>query len=336
MNGFGQIGRRTFLGGLGATAACRPLRAEMRTGVRFLVVSDVHYRPGVFPHDTPEQLARIVARGVAAKVDFGIQLGDFQHHAVRDRAFIDVWNDAPFRTYHVVGNHDDDATRPEETRAAFRLERGWYSFDTGGFRFIVLDTNWAEVNGRFVHYGRDCGFVQWELPKGAGMRLHPDELPWLEERVARSPFPCFVFSHRTLAGTDADAVCARGILSAANRAHPGRVLLALCGHNHCDRMVRVDGLGHWTVNSSNHCWVPLRHTGYPAEDMRRWKEIDHVVAYDGTPLCAIVTVSAAGEVSVEGQTGGFWRGLPPEALSPSLARFCITPSIRSFKVEGTC
>lgn len=322
-----------FLSGLAASVVMGTARADEKAGVTFLVVSDVHYRPGVFPHDTHEQLEKIVARGVAAKVDFGIQLGDFQHNAARDRAFIDVWNNAPFETHHVIGNHDDDATRPEETCAAFRLERGWYAFDRGGFRFVVLDTNWAEIDGSFIHYGKGCGFAQWKLPKGAGMRLHPDEFPWLEEMATRSPYPCFVFSHRPLAGTDADAVRVRGILSAANRAHPGRVLLALCGHNHCDRFVRVDGVGHWTVNSPNHCWVPLRHAGYPVEDMRRWKEVDHIVAYDGTPLCAIVRVSPSGAISVQGQTGAFWRGLSPSTLSPRLAKFGVTPSIRSFRLD---
>ena len=209
---------------------------------------------------------------------------------------------------------------------AFRLERGWYSFDTGGFRFIVLDTSWAEVNGRFVHYGRDCGFVQWKLPQGAGMRLHPDEFPFLEESLDSAPGVCIVASHRSLFGDDPDAQRVRAIFAAANRAQPGRVTLALNGHNHCDLLRVREGVSYYTVNSPNHCWIPLKHTAYPTEDMRRWTGIDHIVAYDGTPLSAIVTLTPDGRFSVKGMSGGFWRDVQPAQISPKFAN--LTASIK--------
>lgn len=321
-----RLGRREFLaaGGAAALAGCAGLCGERP--VRFLVAADVHYRPGVFPHDTPAQLEQIIARGVAEQVDFGIQLGDFQHNAKRDRAFIDRWNDAPFTTYNVIGNHDDDATTADETRAALRLERGWYRFDCRGVRFVVLDTNYALVDGRYVHYARDCGFRQWELAKGAGMRLHPDEFPFLEESLESAEGQCVIASHRSLAGDDPDARRVREILSAANRAHPGRMTLALSGHNHCDRLLMKDGVAHYTVNSPNHCWIPLKHESYPAEDVRRWSEINHVVAYDGTPLSVVVTLNPDGRFSAMGMRGGFWRGVAPETISPKSRN--ITASIR--------
>lgn len=322
----GLIGRREFLvgGGTAALAGCAGLGGARP--VRFLVTADVHYRPGIFPHDTPEQLDRIIARGVAEDVDFGIQLGDFQHNATRDRAFIDRWNDAPFHALNVVGNHDDDATTAAETRAALRLERGWYRYDCGGVRVIVLDTNYALIDGRYVHYARDCGFVQWKLPKGAGMRLHPDEFPFLEESLDSAPGVCVVASHRSLFGDDPDAQRVRAIFAAANRARPGRVTLALNGHNHCDLLRVREGVSYYTVNSPNHCWIPLKHTAYPAEDMRRWTGIDHIVAYDGTPLSAIVTLTPDGRFSVKGMSGGFWRDVQPAQISPKFAN--LTASIK--------
>lgn len=311
-----MLSRRAFLACGSAAVLCG--QAADTEPVRFLVAADMHYRPGILPHDTPEQLRKIVARGTVERVDFGIQLGDFQHNAKRDRAIIDVWNDAPFKTYNVIGNHDDDATTAAETREALRLERGWYRFDCRGVRFVVLDTNFALVDGRYVHYARDCGFLQWNLPKGAGMRLHPDEFPFLEESLRTAEGVCVVFSHRSLAADDPDARRVRNILAAANRAHPGRVTLALNGHNHCDLMRKRDDVSYYTVNSPNHCWLPFAHAAYPAEDVKRWRGINHVLAYDGTPLSAIVSVYPDGRFAVKGMSGGFWRGIGPEQVSPKL------------------
>ena len=313
-----KAGRRSFLlsGLAAASSGCALWKDE--PPVRFLTAADVHYRPGVFPHDTHEQLQRIIGRGVSESVDFGLQLGDFQHNAKRDRAFVDLWADAPFRTYSVLGNHDDDATTAEETRAAFRLERSWYFADCRFVRLIVLDTNFAALGHRYVHYAKDSGFVQWKLPKGTGMRLHPEEFPFLEEAIATAPGVCIVAAHRSLASDDPDALRVRQILDAANRRTSGKVPLVLNGHHHCDRLQRLGEISYLTVNSPNHCWIPFAHRAYPEEDLRRWTGIGHVLAYDGTPLSAVISMYQDGRFSVSGMTGGFWRGISPERISPRL------------------
>lgn len=89
--------------------------------------------------------------------------------------------------------------------------------------------------------------------------------------------------------------------------------MAMNGHNHCDSWKVMDGVAYFSVNSANHHWVPRRHTAYPAEDVARWREIDHVVAYD-TPLSAVVTLLPGGGITVDGMKGGFWRGISPEKM----------------------
>ena len=312
-----NITRKRFLAGMSAVVAARGTAfAEIAAPVRplrFMVASDIHYRPGVFPHDNRNWLERILARAEDARVAFAIQLGDFVHAAKRDSDYLAVWNGSRTPTRNVIGNHDDDGGMHQETLDAFRLTRGWYHFDVQGFRFVVLDTNYALIDGRYVHYGKGCGFVQWKLPPDARMRLHPDELDWLGEVIRDSPFPCVVCSHRRLDGDDADARTVRAIFSRANAAHPGRVVMAMNGHNHCDSWKVMDGVAYFTVNSANHHWVPRRHTAYPAEDVARWREIDHVVAYD-TPLSAVVTLLPGGGITVDGMKGRFWRGILPEKM----------------------
>lgn len=68
--------------------------------------------------------------------------------------------------------------------------------------------------------------------------------------------------------------------------------------------------------------MPRRHQSYPVEDMKRWKEIDHIVAYD-TPVSAVLTKTASG-FDVKGMQGSFWRGVTPELVGCSPF---ITPHI---------
>ena len=298
------------------------LATDSPNPLRFLVVADVHYRPGVFPHDNVEWLDRILARAKSEQVDFCLQLGDFVHAAHRDTAFLSHWLNFGIPTYNVLGNHDDDGGPHVETLEAFHLKRGYHFFDVKGVRFVVLDTNYAFLDGRFVHYGTELGCPSWKIPRGCGMRLHPAELPWLEEQLLRASGLCVICSHRPLNGDDLDSKAVQMIVDKVNARHPGRIRLVLNGHHHCDRLVQKGGVSWFTVNSTNHCWVPRRHQSYPAEDMKRWKEIDHIVAYD-TPVSAVLTKTASG-FDVKGMQGSFWRGVTPELIGCSPF---ITPHI---------
>lgn len=302
--------RRRFLGSAAAFAALPAAARPAPAALTFLAAADVHYRPGVFPHDDRDWMLRILERGRAAKAAFAIQLGDFAHAARRDRAFIDAFSDHPLPTRHVIGNHDDDGGPHRETLEAYRLARGWYGFDAGSFRFLVLDTNYACLDGRFIHYGRDAGFSPYRIPREAQMRLAPEQLEWLKGELNASPFPCVVCAHRRLDDGSPDAGPVGALIAAANAAHPGRVRLVLNGHNHCDSFRVRDGVLWHTVNSPNHCWVSRRHAAYPPEDMARWKLIDHVIAYD-TPLSALITLHPDGRIAIDGMEGRFWRGITP-------------------------
>lgn len=322
-----MLGRRCFLGGLASVLSISRTKAAAPSPLRFLVVADVHYRPGIFPHDNVEWLDRILDRAKNEQVDFCLQLGDFVHSARRDGAFLSHWLDFGIPTYSVLGNHDDDGGPHAETLEAFRLTRGYYSFDVKGVRFIVLDTNYAFLEGRFIHYGTELGCPSWKIPKGCGMRLHPDELPWLEERLLQAPGPCVVCGHRRLNGEDSDSKAVRAIFVKVNTCFPGRISLVLNGHHHCDQLMWKDGIAWYTVNSPNHCWIPRRHLAYPTEDVKRWREIDHVVAYD-TPVSAVLTKTAIG-FDVKGALGTFWRGVTPVQAggSPSITPHIVDRSI---------
>ena len=154
------IGRRAFIGAGAATllagasgGAVQGARGARGDGeVKFCAFADIHYYPGVFPHDTREWLERVLDRAEKVHADFIIHMGDFTHTPAKCRDYVDFYNDFRIKTYHTVGNHDDDGNSHEETLAAYRLARGYYHFDRGGFRFIVTDTNNCLMDGKWVHY----------------------------------------------------------------------------------------------------------------------------------------------------------------------------------------
>jgi len=65
--------------------------------------------------------------------------------------------------------------------------------------------------------------------------------------------------------------------------------------------------------------------------VRRWREIDHVVAY-ATPLSAVVELGVDGSVRVEGMKGEFWRGLSPSVMG--IPAKGITASIENHFFKG--
>ena len=167
------IGRRGFIGAGMASLFAGGLPAKPDADeVKFCAFADIHYYPGMFPHDTREWLERVLGRAEKAKADFIIHMGDFTHTPAKCRDYVDFYNDFPIKTYHTVGNHDDDGNSHEETLAAYRLARGYYHFDRGGFRFVVTDTNNCLMDGKWVHYsnsnyyavGRKSGSLITRVP----------------------------------------------------------------------------------------------------------------------------------------------------------------------------
>ena len=163
--------------------------------VTFLAFADIHYCPGVFPHDTPEWLERVLARASARKVDFVIHAGDFTHNPAKDADYVKLYNDFAIPTYHTLGNHDTEGCTLDETLAAYRLTRGHYHFDRSGFRFVVLDTNYfRDDGGRFVHFE---GGNYRKVPSSRSWTCSEEEYAWAEETLKTSPFPCVVFMHQS-------------------------------------------------------------------------------------------------------------------------------------------
>ncbi len=322
--------------GAGAGVASRPLRV--------CVFADLHFTPGVYTNDTPEFLERILARAEAEKCDMVIHLGDMLQNIAEKpvRDLVRRYNDFGIPTYHVIGNHEQDGTPHEAVLDAYRLKRGYYSFDRGGFRFVVLDPNYfCNEPGRYIHHSKGNYFhrsvistINW---------IPPEQLEWLRATLDTSPHPCVVLAHQSFERgpggamvSNADEV--RGVFNAANAKNPGRVRLVINGHLHVDHLRILDNIAYWDVNSANMYYYGPRQYAYPreylarhagapytlgsAEDTLGWKD----------PLSAILTLYPEGRVRIDGSSSDWLFGITPKMANfPDYDRSdrLIRPLIRS-------
>ena len=280
------MNRRGFIGGvsaMGIVSGCRMLDGFQRsTGepvVRFGMVADPHYA------DIPEQWGRNY-RGSLAKMeaavrsfeerecDFIIELGDLKdltidrEHTLSALDKIEkIFTSFKGPAYHICGNHDFDCLTESEFYGHIRNngvkpKRGYYSFDRGGLRFIVLDACYTKD---MKHYTRSNPWTDANVP--------PEELEWLKRELARANGPAVVFVHQLL-----DPAAEEGHLI-GNHAEvrrllveSGKVKTVITGHQHSGRSAILDGILHYTL---------------PAE-----------VEGDENPH-AVVSVFADGSVSIE-------------------------------------
>ncbi len=274
------------------------LRDEL-SPVRFGVCADVHKD---IMHDADERLGAFVKAMTARKADFLVQMGDFCQPQEKNRSFMNVWRSFKGKTVDVIGNHDMDGNVTRATTLAFMgLERGYYTFTRGGFRFIVLDGNDRHA----------------DAPSGYPRHVGEQQRLWLKEQLAQTREPVLVLIHQSLengSGVDNGAEV-RAILEAANdRAGWGRVLACFSGHHHLDDLVTVKGIPHVQVNSMSYYWVggSRKHESYPKAVHAAHPWIAYTSPYE-KPLWACVELDPKGTIRIEGVRSR-WVGPSPSDL----------------------
>ena len=337
------MGRRAFLGAGVASVISGHAFGDSGRGkaqddeVKFSAFADIHYYPKVFPHDTREWLERVLSRAERANVDFIIHMGDFTHRPSECKNYVDFYNDFRIKTYHTIGNHDDDGNSHEMTLDAYRLACGHYFFDRNGFRFIVTDTNHCCADGKFMHYSNGNYYAIRKKVGGSSIsRVPPEQLEWLKATIESSPYPCIVTSHASYEREDGspDRAAVRKIFNDVNAKHPGRVRLVINGHHHCDFVRILDNIVYLDLNSASYDWMVRMHTAYPEADVKRWKHARHVIAWND-PVSAIITINRNGHLKVEGQKSEFYLGITPKMAGLSSTNGqgrLITPDIQSFEL----
>jgi len=197
-------------------------------------------------------MTECVARMNEAKVDFLIELGDFKDEGqpASEKGTLTylesiekVFREFRGPRYHVLGNHDMDSISKEQFLSAIDntgigKEFNYYSFDSHGLHFVVLDANYKGDGSNYDHGNFD--WTDANIPR--------EELDWLRRDLETTSKPVIVFVHQQLDGEGShyvnNAAEARRVLQERHK-----VLAVFQGHNHAGHYSRIDGIHYYTLKA---------------------------------------------------------------------------------------
>lgn len=249
-----SLGRRAFLKNgtlvLAASAAQTSslFAAEPNSQLQVGLVTDLHYAdkpPAGSRHyrETPGKLAEAAAQFGQDKPAFVVELGDFIDAADSvdtelgylkqiNRDFSAI---CP-RRHYVLGNHCVYSLTKQEFLDGVEQKQPYYSFDSGGFHFVVLDSCFRSDG---EPYGRKN--FQWTDPN-----IPPDEVEWLKSDLQETSKQTVVFAHQRLdVGSPygvKNAVEVRQVLEDS-----GKVLAVFQGHSHKNDHKDIAGIHYCTL-----------------------------------------------------------------------------------------
>jgi predicted phosphodiesterase len=231
-------------------------KARERTA-RFGIVTDCHYADadtqGIrFYRESLDKLSECVALMNTEKVDFLIELGDFKDQdkppvEKKTLSYLQTAEKVLKRfkgpTYHVLGNHDMDSISKKQflkrvDNTKIDSNRSYYSFDSNGLHYVVLDANYKTDGTDYDH-----GNFDW-----TDANIPPKELNWLRQDLATAPGAVIVFIHQLLNGVGSifvkNAAQVRQVLEAS-----GKVLAVFQGHHHSGSYSNIAGIHYYTLKA---------------------------------------------------------------------------------------
>ena len=251
------LGRRAFLcQTLGASTAVVlgadtiSAASEILDGtatLQFGMVTDLHYadKPTSGTRHYRETLAKLeTAAGEfdRQELDFVVELGDFIDAAdsvpvelgylkTIEKKFSEIHDDR----FYVLGNHCVDTLKKEEFLGEVGQQKSYFSFDKGGYHFVVLDSCFRSDG---VPYSRrNFKWTDANIPKS--------ELAWLKEDLEKNTRKTVVFAHQRLDVSNHYGVKnnaeVRKILEAS-----GNVMAVFQGHSHKNDLKELNGIHYCT------------------------------------------------------------------------------------------
>ena len=259
------VTRRDFLKGsslvIAGISAGIPVAHADKTGrkakLSFGIVTDAHFadtntRGARKYRESIPKMTECVSLMNDKKVDFLIELGDFKDQGKpvsedKTLTYLDtiekVYRKFKGPRYHVLGNHDVDSISKKQflariTNTKIAKTSTYYSFDSNGFHFVVLDANYDTKGSDY-----DRGKFDW---KDTNIPLK--ELDWLKKDLAASSNPAIVFVHQQL-----DVKSSTGVKNAAKvrkvLQESKRVLAVFQGHHHAGHYSHIEGIHYYTLKA---------------------------------------------------------------------------------------
>lgn len=249
--------RRTFIqngtlwllgGGLGFSRAAVLSAEESQRRLRIGMVTDLHYadKPPAGTRHYRETLAKIAEVGEEfqkARPDFVVELGDLidaaetveaekQYLARINKEFSSL----PGDKHYVLGNHCVSTLTKDEFLEGVGQRKSHYSFDSGGFHFVVLDACFLSSG---VPYGRNN--VKWN-----DANIPAEQVEWLRDDLQSTTGKTIVFVHQRL-----DVKTDHGVKNAEQvrrvLENSGKVLAVFQGHSHKNDLIDINGIHYCTL-----------------------------------------------------------------------------------------
>ena len=215
------------------------------------------------------------------------------------------WDRFPGDKFHVLGNQDMDRCDEATIMKLWGMPAPYYSFDRGGFPFVVLDRNHFRQGKGIVPYAHG----NWgHAASSADLNcLDEPQLAWLADDLRRADRPTVVFVHQPLVATNfpeqigngKDLLHAFDVANHEARRRTGqpRVVAVFLGHDHDDLCGERNGVHHVLLNSASYAYTSA----------------DGACFYRD-PLFAWLTFDPAGVISVEGRSTVYGPKPAPERV----------------------
>jgi alkaline phosphatase len=252
-----RTSRRTFLrqGALllaGPTLARAAIAAPDKAGheplVRIGMVTDLHHAdkpPAGSRHyrETLRKFDEAAKQFAQDNVDFVIELGDFIDAAdsvETEKAYLTTitkrFAATPGQHHYVLGNHCVQTLTKPEFLEVVGQPKSYYSFDVGGYHFVVLD---ACFRNDGEPYGRNnFNWTDSNIPVA--------EIEWLKADLEKATHQTIAFVHQRL-----DVEGHYGVKNAAEvrrvLEQSGNVLAVLQGHYHRNDLKEIGGIHYCTL-----------------------------------------------------------------------------------------
>lgn len=248
-----QLGRRAFLrnGTLVLTAAANgALFAADKpdSNLHIGLVTDLHYadKPAAGSRhyrETPDKLAEAAEHFSRHKPAFVVELGDFIDAADSVKAELDYlkrinrhFTAICRQRHYVLGNHCVYTLTKREFLDEVEQRDSFYSFDAGGFHFVVLDSCFRSDG---MPYGRKN--FEWTDPN-----ISAAQLEWLTGDLQETTKKTVVFAHQRLDVSNHYGVkngsAVRKVLEES-----GQVLAVFQGHSHKNDHKEIAGIHYCTL-----------------------------------------------------------------------------------------
>jgi calcineurin-like phosphoesterase family protein len=223
----------------------------------FGIVTDAHYADRDSNNtrqyrESATKMTECIALMNAKKVDFLIELGDFkdQNSPAREEETLEylvlmekIYAQFNGARYHVLGNHDVDSISKQQfldhvQNTGILKESTYYSFDSKGFHFIVLDANYKSDESNY-----DRGNFHY-----TDTNIPLKQIDWLKKDLASSSTPVIVFVHQQLDITGNAAVNnaaqIRQVLQDSKK-----TIAVFQGHHHAGHYSYIEGIHYYTLKA---------------------------------------------------------------------------------------